>query len=94
MDAFTAAYLALHLVDWGQTLDIAKHPEAHYEYNPILGKHPSVRKVNTYMTLSAVAVLSLDKWVFKENSYFRGAILIGLSGVDYRNYTVGLRMDF
>lgn len=38
-------YVGLHLVDWGQTLDIENHPGL-YETNPILGKHPSRGKIN------------------------------------------------
>jgi hypothetical protein len=38
-------YVGLHIVDWGQTLDIENHPGLH-ENNPILGKHPSRGKIN------------------------------------------------
>lgn len=40
-------YLALHVVDWGQTLDIENHPDLR-ETNPILGSHPSRGEINTY----------------------------------------------
>lgn len=42
------AYLALHVVDWGQTLYIADHPREFHECNPILGSHPSRGEVNAY----------------------------------------------
>lgn len=41
-------YLALHVADWGQTLEIADHPEKWHEYNPVLGSHPSRGDVNAY----------------------------------------------
>ncbi len=34
------AYTALHMVGWGQTLDIADQPKDYYETNPVLGEHP------------------------------------------------------
>jgi len=42
------AYLALHVADWGQTLEIADHPEKWHENNPVLGDHPSRGQVNAY----------------------------------------------
>jgi hypothetical protein len=35
-----AVYAGLTIVDWGQTRDIAKHPQQYSEMNPLLGKHP------------------------------------------------------
>jgi len=49
-----ASYLALHVLDWGQTLDIADHPEKFYERNPILGEHPSRGEVNRYFAAGMV----------------------------------------
>lgn len=42
------AYFALHVADWGQTLEISDHPEKWHEHNPILGSHPSRGEVNAY----------------------------------------------
>lgn len=49
-----AAYLALHVVDWGQTLDIADHPEKWHERNPVLGDHPSRGRVNVWFAGTAL----------------------------------------
>lgn len=43
-----AAYLALHVADWGQTLYIADHPGEYRELNGVLGSHPSRGEVNGY----------------------------------------------
>lgn len=48
-------WMALHAVDWGQTLEIARNPRDYSEMNPVLGDHPSVGKVNLYMGAWAVA---------------------------------------
>ncbi len=42
------------LLDWGETLNIARNPERLSEINPILGKHPSLAKVNWYFGTSVV----------------------------------------
>lgn len=52
-------YQVLAVVDWGQTLDIENHPGMS-ESNPILGRHPSRARINSYFLtagiLHAVAV--------------------------------------
>ena len=48
------AWQAIHIVDWGQTLDIADNPDRYHEINPIIGRHPSRGRVNMYMGASAL----------------------------------------
>lgn len=43
-----AFLLVVLVIDWRQTLTIAKNPDKWFEMNPILGKHPSVQKVHVY----------------------------------------------
>lgn len=43
------AFLSLLVLDYGQTVNIARHPEKFVEHNPILGKHPAVHDVHAYM---------------------------------------------
>lgn len=40
---------ALLVVDWGQTRRVAENPQKYTENNAILGPHPSVGQVDTYM---------------------------------------------
>lgn len=47
-------YLGFHVVDWGQTLDIADHPDRWHENNAVLGSHPSRGEVNRYFALTAL----------------------------------------
>ena len=54
---------ALILADWSQTLTIARDP-CYCEGNPLLGRHPSVGRVNTYfglVTVANLAALALPK---------------------------------
>lgn len=48
------AYQIVAAIDWGQTLNTAKNPDTLEEHNAILGKHPSVSKVNTYFVLTGL----------------------------------------
>jgi len=48
-------YSALHIMDWSQTLHIARNSEKYYETNPILGEHPSTGRVNTYFAVTLLA---------------------------------------
>jgi hypothetical protein len=49
-----AATSAMIAVDWMQTHQVATYPNQWSETNPILGKHPSAGKVNSYFALCEV----------------------------------------
>lgn len=53
------ALVLLLLVDWAQTVQIAKHPERWYERNPLLGKHPSVRRVHLWFAACVAAAVAV-----------------------------------
>lgn len=53
--ALQATYTALHIIDWGQTRYIAKNPKTFFERNAILGKHPTVDKVDMYFAGTLIA---------------------------------------
>lgn len=86
------AWEVLHLVDWGQTLDIARNPQRFYEINPTLGRHPSVGKVNLYMGAWAVAhpVVSyiLPK---KYRLYWQWGTIFVTTGCVINNQIIGVR---
>ncbi len=49
-------FLALSVIDWGQTVDISKRPNEYYEkYNFILRGHPSTWKTHVYFASSILA---------------------------------------
>jgi hypothetical protein len=89
------AYTALHLVDWGQTLNIARNPDRFHERNPILGRHPSPGQVNRYMAASLAAHWLIARALKpKARKIFQGVTLVIKSGFVAGNYSVGLRVDF
>lgn len=60
-------YTALHMIDWGQTRHIARHPEKFKELNPVLGDHPSVTEVDLYFTSSIAAMWFISYKLNKKN---------------------------
>lgn len=93
--AWQAAYLILHAADWGQTLYIAKHPNEYWEVNPLLGEHPSVRRVNTYMATSAIVHTAIAYTLPPVWRRRWQAVTVGIkAGVVGYNYSIGLKMDF
>ena len=86
-----AAMTGLMVVDWRQSVEIAKNPDEYWEKNPLLSDHPTEREVNTYflssyLTKSAISYLLPHK--------YRGPfqyVMIGASAVCVgRNFSIGL----
>jgi hypothetical protein len=59
-----ALAMLMLVVDWLQTLYIARHPELFRETNVILGEHPSVRAVCAYFTLWQVVCIVAGALLF------------------------------
>ena len=93
--ALQSAATAFTVVDWGQTLDIAKKPNEYIETNPVLGKHPSEGRVNTYFAIAtlgqiAIAHILPDKW----RKRWLGANIMVEGYFVQGNYKLGLRVNF
>ena len=98
IDPAEATYLALHVADWGQTRNIAKHPEQFHEVNKILGRHPSTAEVDKYFALTALGHVALSKLLEDSpqlGDWFK-AMTIGLEvGVVGRNkFKFGINSTF
>lgn len=89
------AWQALHLIDWGQTRSIAKNPDQYRELNPILGEHPSIGRVNTYMAASAIAHIIVSDYLSGDWRTAWQWVTIGITAsAVHNNYRIGLRLDF
>ena len=85
----------LNIIDWGQTLDIADNHDKYYEINPIIGKHPSRGRVNTYFTLATLIKIGIthilpSKW----RKWWLGANIMISGYLVNHNYQIGLRMGW
>ena len=50
--------MATAVLDYGQTMHIARNPQDHFEYNPILGRHPSPAAVrNAFLIGAAIKII-------------------------------------
>jgi hypothetical protein len=93
--ALQITYSALHVIDWGQTLDIAKHPKDWSETNPILGKHPSISKVNSYFAATLVGHAVVSYLLPKPYRRIWQCMWIGIeAGYVTHNYSVGINVRF
>ena len=54
-NAWEIAYQAMQVIDWSQTRTIAQHPDRFLEYNPLIGRHPSIGRVDTWMATGMVS---------------------------------------
>ena len=60
-------YTVLHMIDWGQTRYIARHPDKHREMNPILGSHPTTEQVDMYCASTLAASWFIAKKLNRKN---------------------------
>jgi len=88
-------YLVLHAADWLQTRNIARDPVRWHEYNPIIGKHPTIGRVNNYFALSTIAHISIVDALPKEYRKAFQYFTIGFKGkLVYHNFHVGISAQF
>lgn len=82
-------------VDYGQTRRIASEPQNWREYNPILGEHPSMKRVNTYFALvPLVSYLVLDN-ISSDHRTLALKLLAGMEIANVgRNQYLGIRVRF
>ena len=93
--SLAAAALTLSTVDWMQTRNIANHPNEFYELNPIIGKHPSTEKVNTYFISmiivgAGIAYALPSRW----RKVWLGSCTALELGVTAHNFDIGIGLRF
>ena len=82
-------------IDWGQTRDIARHPERFTEGNPFLGSHPSVGRVDKYFALAmAGTAVTAGFLAPTPRKWFLGGVTAVEVVVIISNHRVGIRADF
>ena len=88
-------FTGLTVIDWAQTRYIAKHPVEFGETNGILGKEPSVGKVNNYFATAIIghaAISYILPPAWREGWQY---VWIGIEGQKtYHNYSIGIKLSF
>lgn len=90
------------MADWGQTRNIVHRADTGcagdptcIERNPFLGRNPSIRRVDTYFAVTALAHTAISYALPPDWRRGWQHITIGLeAGVVGYNYSIGLKMDF
>ena len=89
-----AVYLTLHSMDWMQTRYIAKNPSFH-EQNDLVGRNPSIGKVNNYFVATALLHVGVAYLLPTEYRKAFQYITIGMEiGAVAHNYQIGIKLDF
>lgn len=86
---------SLLFIDYSQTYNIANTPDRFYEHNPILGRHPSIGRVNLYF-ISSMILHPIISYILpsKVRPYFQ-YITIGIeTSCIANNMRVGIGMRF
>ena len=93
--AAQAVFTGLALLDWNQTLQIAKHPDEYSETNFIIGEHPSEGRVNILMpagiVLHALVTYALPR---KYRSFWQYVWIGEEAACVYQNWRTGLTVRF
>ena len=98
--AYQATFLAVTTVDWMQTRWMVKQDwkwdgEYHREMNPVLGSHPSMKKVDTLIPLGMVAHTLVSMALPHDYRRIWQCVWIGIESLAvYHNYSVGVKLEF
>ena len=89
-----ATYTALHILDWAQTREIERN-QAYHELNPILGRHPSEGRINTYFASTLLGHTLVSVLLPKPYRTWWQCVTIGIeAGVTGSNYIIGVQGGF
>lgn len=84
-------YLGVKAIDYGQTMTIANNPDKYYEYNPILGDHPSPEWVTSYFISTAVAHFAIAYVLpSKYRKWWQYTFMAGSAGLVIHNKNMGI----
>ncbi len=88
------AFDALLVVDTLQTHNIIERTHTSYfEYNPLLGQHPSIGNVNGYMLACAGLHALISNALPAQDRYWWQWVSLGVEGTTVaRNFSIGLRV--
>ena len=98
--AYQATFLMVTAVDWMQTRWMVKQDWQwgegyHREMNPILGSHPSMKKVDTLIPLGMVAHTLVSMALPPDYRRIWQVLWIGVEGYCVTtNYSAGVHLEF
>lgn len=88
-------YLTLHVIDWGQTIDIHKNPTLYHESNPVLGLHPSRSRIHSHFIVTGLLHVGLIHVLpSKYRSIVQMITITTNTGSVLYNQNIGLQISF
>jgi hypothetical protein len=91
---YQLVFTTLLFVDHMQTREIVKS-DYYYEANPILGRYPTMEEVEVYHALCALGHAGIAYMLPEEYRRVWQCVWIGIETHSvYRNYQVGIRIEF
>ncbi len=88
-------YHIIRAVDWSQTRYIANNPKRFHEMNPVIGRNPSISRVNQYFLITAFLHLAISHYLPENYRIaWQGATIFVSAGLVRHNYSVGIKLDF
>ena len=91
---YQATFLALEMVDWLQTKEIARNTR-YYETNIILGKYPKQNTVDLYFFSTTITHSVIAYYLPKEYRRIWQCVFIGIQvGCIVHNYNAGIKINF
>lgn len=90
-----SAYAGLHVTDWGQTRNIAAHPDQFHEHNPVLGRHPGKSAVDAYFAGTLISHAAITYFLPRKYRKYWWALTSGLEIYCLqRNFRAGIGVRF
>jgi hypothetical protein len=87
--------LALHTIDWGQTLHISDNPNEFRETNFLLGEHPSRGNVTEYFIATGIGHILITHILPTEwRKYWQWSTIALEIGCTANNYKLGISATF
>ena len=94
--ALQVTYSALHVMDWSQTLHLARNPDKYSDGSIILGGEPSTGRVNSYFAITLIGHAAISYALPKpERTWWQGlGIAVEAYCVHHNHYAVGVKVSF
>jgi hypothetical protein len=95
--AWEAAFIAATIVDCGQTRDISRRPayEGYYEHNTIIGRNPSVGRIDKYFSAVLIGHFAVSYVLPKKyRETWQKYTTVSQVAIIAHNHYIGLRVDF
>lgn len=87
--------MATAAVDYGQTMHIARNPQDHFEYNPILGEHPSPGAVrNAFLIGAVVKIIVAELLPSTYRKIWLGGLTVASGAVVVMNRQHGISFEW